>query len=137
VSFQTARLRALIQNNLLYIDALYNGLYSPTDWPQLAKKLRGMGDFLANPNSTEPFERRSVKRSQYQIRRQNEQNDNQNNNGNNGNSDNLNENKDPPRTDYNFQAIACADAADPGNITTKVVFDSLVNSSRTASPICE
>lgn len=125
---------------ILIIAVLYNGLYAPKDWPQLAEKLN---NFSANLDFTKPFERRSTIGPKYPIRRQNRQNNNRNDNGNNRSDENEdgnnggNFNNDPPRTNYNFQAVACADAADPGNITTKMVFDSLVDSSRTVSPICE
>ncbi|KAG8717826.1 hypothetical protein FRC08_006555 [Ceratobasidium sp. 394] len=109
---------------------LYGGLYTPTRWPDLAKELKGMSKFLDNPKSSRPPKKRSFMHPRTWDRHSNGQN-------NNGNStdDEGNENDDPPSTDYAFQAIACADAADPGNITTKVVFDSIVDSARTASPI--
>ncbi|KAG8684589.1 hypothetical protein FRC09_015290, partial [Ceratobasidium sp. 395] len=56
-------------------------------------------------------------------------------NGNGGNGNGGNANDDPPSDDYTFQAVACADSADAGNVTTKMVFDSLVDSARTASPV--
>ncbi|KAG9074081.1 hypothetical protein FRC06_010943 [Ceratobasidium sp. 370] len=108
-----------------------------------------MSNFLDNPRSSRPPKKRSFMRPRTRIRRNGGQNNNDNgeNGGNsrngNGNDNNRNGNgnggsadNDPPSTDYAFQAVACADAADPGNVTTKMVFDSIVDSARTASPIC-
>ncbi|KAG8721741.1 hypothetical protein FRC08_010622 [Ceratobasidium sp. 394] len=130
-------------------NVLYNGLYSPTSWPDLAKELKDMSNILDNPRSSRPRKKRFFMRPRTRIRRNNGQNNgnggnnrngNSNDNDRNGNDNNRNGNEgnannDPPSTDYAFQAVACADAADPGNITTKAVFDSLVDSARTASPI--
>ncbi|KAG8711023.1 hypothetical protein FRC09_020817 [Ceratobasidium sp. 395] len=56
-------------------------------------------------------------------------------NGKSGNRNGGNAIDDPPSRDYATYAITCADAADAGNVTTKLVFDSLVDSARTASPV--
>ncbi|KAG8793299.1 hypothetical protein FRC12_003174 [Ceratobasidium sp. 428] len=62
-------------------------------------------------------------------------NGNRGRNGDGGNGNGGNANDDPPSDDYTFQAVACADAADAGNVTTKMVFNSVVDSARTASPV--
>ncbi|KAG8736013.1 hypothetical protein FRC10_009886 [Ceratobasidium sp. 414] len=117
------------------------------DVRNLAKELKDMSNFLDNPRSSRPPKKRSFLRPRTRTRRNGQNNNgnggggsnNQNGNGNennrNGNGNGGNQNNDPPSTDYAFQAVACADAADPGNVTTKMVFDSLVDSARTASPI--
>ncbi|KAG8775489.1 hypothetical protein FRC12_001446 [Ceratobasidium sp. 428] len=50
------------------------------------------------------------------------------NGGNGGNGNGGNANDDPPSDDYTSQVVTRADAADAGNVTTKMVFDSLVDS---------
>lgn len=41
-----------------------------------------------------------------------------------------------PAPDYAFQGVTCADAVDPGNVTTKDVFDFLVKVTREVSQMC-
>ncbi|KAG8790144.1 hypothetical protein FRC12_012673 [Ceratobasidium sp. 428] len=110
-------------------DMLFQGMYTPTLWPELAKNLSDIAQFLTTNFSSSGNPRNSsTKRSTHVpllrreslsplTRRQNPTND----------SD--------PAPDYAFQAVTCADAVDPGNVTTRMVFDELVRVTRDVSPM--
>ncbi|KAG8780060.1 hypothetical protein FRC12_023502 [Ceratobasidium sp. 428] len=98
-------------------DTIYGGMYRPTSWPRLAQELRSMSNFLDNPAAGVPNKRRwtSEPPPHRVTRRQNAPDPND------------------PAPDYAFQAVACADSIDAGNVTTQTVFDSLVDTTRTTS----
>ncbi|KAG8720235.1 hypothetical protein FRC09_009872 [Ceratobasidium sp. 395] len=101
-------------------DTIYLGMYSPTDWPQLAQELRKMSNFLDNPAAGVPNKRWISEPPPHHLaRRQNAPDPND------------------PAPDYAFQAVVCADSIDAGNVTTQTVFDSLVDTTRTTSQMCE
>ncbi|KAG9107874.1 hypothetical protein FRC07_008567 [Ceratobasidium sp. 392] len=100
-------------------NTIYNGMYQPKQWPGLAQELRGMSDFLDNPAAGVPNKRWLPEPPPHRrARRQNAPDPND------------------PAPDYAFQAVACADSVDAGNVTTQTVFDSLVDTSRTTSQMC-
>ncbi|KAF8703119.1 MEROPS serine peptidase family S33, partial [Rhizoctonia solani] len=102
---------------------LYQGMYSPTGWPGLANQLAKCVDEFRNASllSNSTHKRSICVPLVDLVRRQNT---------NNGTSE------DERAVDYSFQGVTCADAADPGNVTTKDVFDFMVKVSREVSPIC-
>jgi hypothetical protein len=99
-------------------------MYGPSDWPSLAKQLVGIHEFLQNatstPSSTQA--KRSPDTRFIDILPR------QSTNNTSGNQQAI---------DYAFQGVTCADALDAGNTTTKDVFDFLVYTTRTVSPMCE
>ncbi|KAG8736012.1 hypothetical protein FRC10_009885 [Ceratobasidium sp. 414] len=110
-------------------NGLFGGMYSPKEWPHLASQILNISQFLMNdtgPNNNSPDTKRSPDLPMLRrhpifpvTRRQNPSN----------NSD--------PAPDYALQAVTCADAADPGNVTTKMVFDEMVKVTREVSPMFE
>ncbi|KAG9077888.1 hypothetical protein FRC06_008648, partial [Ceratobasidium sp. 370] len=50
-------------------NVLYNGLYAPTSWSDLAKELKDMSNFLDDPRSSRPPKKRSFMRPRTRIRR--------------------------------------------------------------------
>ncbi|QRV78194.1 Abhydrolase domain-containing protein [Ceratobasidium sp. AG-Ba] len=113
---------------------LYNGLYIPARWPNLARDLKNMSNYLDNPQTSRPPKKRSPARPRTRVHWGHANNESPRSEVSDDRS-NANQNNDPPRNDYTFQSITCADAADPANVTTKAVFDSLVDSARTVSPV--
>ncbi|KAH7344213.1 Alpha/Beta hydrolase protein [Rhizoctonia solani] len=100
--------------------AIFQGMYQPTQWPELAKKGAEIIQFLHNASSTNSTHaKRSLPAPLLDIRRRQT--------GTNGTTN------DDPAPDYSFQGVTCADAADPGNVTTKDVFDYLVKVTREVS----
>ncbi|KAG9106063.1 hypothetical protein FRC07_008976 [Ceratobasidium sp. 392] len=107
---------------------LFGYMYGPTNWPFLARNLLAISEFLANasntsPNSTKrvldfdmPSPRPFLRRHSLTARQ---------------NSSNSSD----PAPDYAFQAVTCADAVDPGNVTTQMVFEELVRATREVSPM--
>jgi hypothetical protein len=98
-------------------------MYQPTNWPKLAEDLaetRTFLDHVALLNSTGT--KRSLLPSllDFERRQTNDTSDD-----------------DDPAPDYTFQGVTCADAVDAGNVTTKDVFDFLVNVTRTVSQMCK
>ncbi|KAG9092623.1 hypothetical protein FRC06_011854 [Ceratobasidium sp. 370] len=104
--FGSAQIRELL---------LFEGLNTPNRWPKLAKDLMERWEVLHN-NSTPTSQplRKRLERPLTPIQianvqaRQNPQN------------------VSDVAEGYALQAITCADAVDPGNVTTKMVFDELV-----------
>ncbi|KAG8707348.1 hypothetical protein FRC09_001879 [Ceratobasidium sp. 395] len=83
-------------------DTLFQGMYTPTTWVDLAKSLQACWDFLnSNPGSQLEYC--------------------------------YNPGQPTTPNDYSFQAVTCADAADSVNVTTKMVFEELVNVTRDVS----
>ncbi|KAG9124182.1 hypothetical protein FRC07_012567, partial [Ceratobasidium sp. 392] len=100
---------------------LFQGMYSPMGWPKLAEDLKKKYDFLVSNKQT------STKRSTSPLspRRQYIPT---------GNVDVQTRQSAPanpdPAPDYSIQAITCADAVDPRNTTTQMVFDEMVRVTR-------
>ncbi|KAF8604272.1 alpha/beta-hydrolase [Ceratobasidium sp. AG-I] len=96
---------------------LYLGMYQPTGWPKLAENLAGWAGMLDNLTATASPTRRSFTESLRPVQKRQASN----------NTD--------PAPDYSFQGVTCGDAVDAGNVTTKDVFDFLVQVTRTVSPM--
>ncbi|KAG8702411.1 hypothetical protein FRC09_004743 [Ceratobasidium sp. 395] len=104
---------------------VFQGMYGPATWRQLAVDLKTRWDhlvtFMSNTSTKrsnqtpEPAQRSTSARNVDVQTRQTTPG-----------------NPDPP-PDYAFQAITCADAVDPGDVTTKMVFDELVRVTREVS----
>lgn len=95
-------------------------MYAPTRWPRLAQWLKQADDLLANASSPALHSEKSFGRpGDWTFRRQPA----------------LNETD--PAPDYSFQAITCADAVDAGDVTTQIVFESLVTVTREVSQMCK
>ncbi|KAG8698244.1 hypothetical protein FRC09_007334 [Ceratobasidium sp. 395] len=106
---------------------LFQGMYGPATWRQLAEDLRTRWDHLVTIMNNTPTRRYDpvfkltrriipARNVDVQVRQT------------------TPGNPDPP-PDYAFQAITCADAVDPGDVTTKMVFDELVRVAREVSPM--
>ncbi|KAG9092827.1 hypothetical protein FS749_015411 [Ceratobasidium sp. UAMH 11750] len=106
--FGSAQLRSL----------LFSGMYQPTGWPKLAETLKTYWDFLQGSSASKrslplpPIDH--LKRAGNVARQTPE-----------ANSD--------PAPVYSIQAITCADAMDPGNVTSQMVFDEMVRVTREVS----
>lgn len=105
---------------------IYKGMYTPIQWPQLAEKLAGYASFLTNASTSSNT---TVKRFSGVLppmhtldRREATTND----------TDAIIKNL---RSFYTFRGITCGDAIDAGGVTTKDVFDFIVNVTRTVSPM--
>ncbi|KAG9105175.1 hypothetical protein FRC07_009539 [Ceratobasidium sp. 392] len=92
-------------------DLLYQGMYTPTGWPQLAQDLYNKALIIHNQTATQSRAKRS---SILEL-------------------STLESRQSEAAPDYSFQAVTCADAIDAGNITTKDVFDFLVYVTRNVS----
>ncbi|KAG9122808.1 hypothetical protein FRC07_000644 [Ceratobasidium sp. 392] len=116
-------------------DMLFNGMYAPTQWPELAKNLSTIHDFIVtnmspsgNPGNSSTPDNSSRKRAiNLPVSRRSPlvpltRRQSPTNNSN-------------PAPDYAFQAVTCADAIDAGNVTTQMVFDELVRVTRDVSPM--
>ncbi|KAG8721739.1 hypothetical protein FRC08_010620 [Ceratobasidium sp. 394] len=117
----SAKLSSAAVRNLLF-----DGMYSPTEWPKLAAKLLNISEFLTNharsnsntPSTKRVFDLPMLRRPIFPLtRRQNPSN------------------TSDPAPDYAFQAVTCSDGVDPGNVTTKMVFDEMVKVTREVSPM--
>ncbi|KAH7341643.1 TAP-like protein-domain-containing protein [Rhizoctonia solani] len=100
---------------------IYQGMYSPARWPDLAEQLAKIHEFFADASHGSQT-KRSLPASLVDIL---PRQSNTNNNATN----------DDPAPDYAFQGVTCADAVDAGSTTTKDVFDFLVHVTRTVSPM--
>ncbi|KAH7329759.1 Alpha/Beta hydrolase protein [Rhizoctonia solani] len=92
---------------------IFQALYGPEAWSNLAEYLKGASDFLRDPTSVNSA---AIKR--WMPRSVNPMN----NNHKPRNEPNTTEST----TMYAYEAVACADAQDAGNTTTKDVFDFVV-----------
>ncbi|CAE6465220.1 unnamed protein product [Rhizoctonia solani] len=99
--------------------ALYQGMYTPTKWPQLAEQGAAFVNFFHNISLLPSSTKRSIPAPMFDIKRRQT--------ANNGTTTN------DPAPDYAFQGVTCADAVDAGNVTTKDVFDFLVKVTREVS----
>ncbi|KDN33735.1 hypothetical protein RSAG8_13166, partial [Rhizoctonia solani AG-8 WAC10335] len=103
--------------------AIFQGMYQPSKWPELANQLAEINQAFQNVSSTNSTHTKRSLRAPLPVldlgRRQS------NSNGTN----------DDPAPDYSFQGVTCADAVDAGNVTTKEVFDLLVTVTREVSPM--
>ncbi|CAE7193805.1 unnamed protein product [Rhizoctonia solani] len=97
---------------------VHDGMYHPSGWPQLAKDLVEVYKVVHNETRTSQTKRSLPEPLIGVSPRQT---------ANGTNSD--------PAPDYAFQGVTCADAVDPGDTTTKDVFDFLVEVTRTVSPM--
>ncbi|KAG8707836.1 hypothetical protein FRC11_007094 [Ceratobasidium sp. 423] len=104
--------------------ALYQGMYTPTKWPELAEQGATFVDFFRNISLLPSSTKRSVGAPIFDIGRRQT--------ANNGTTSNTTTTNDPA-PDYAFQGVTCADAVDAGNVTTKDVFDFLVKVTREVS----
>ncbi|KAG8707349.1 hypothetical protein FRC09_001880 [Ceratobasidium sp. 395] len=93
-------------------DGLYKGMYSPTEWPGLRKELQHCWTFL---NKLPSRKNRCFQDLYGSLEDQS-----------------TPTNRDPPNT-YSLQGITCADAVDRNDVTTEMVFESLVNVTRNVS----
>ena len=95
-------------------------MYQPTAWPQLAEKLAGWAELLDNLTATATASptRRSFTEFLRPVQKRQTANNTE------------------PAPNYAFQGVTCGDAIDSGNVTTKDVFDLLVQVTRTVSPMC-
>ncbi|GAB1525263.1 hypothetical protein RhiTH_008421 [Rhizoctonia solani] len=102
--------------------ALFRGMYTPRGWPALAEAAAAYAETFRNLSllSNSPQKRWLLEPLSDISRRQA---------SNNGTTNN------DPAPDYSFQGVTCADAADAGNVTTKDVFDFLVDVTREVSPM--
>ncbi|CAE6461451.1 unnamed protein product [Rhizoctonia solani] len=100
---------------------IYQGMYSPSRWPDLAKQLAQIHEFFADASHGSQTKRSLPASLVDVLPRQSTTTNNTTN--------------DDPAPDYAFQGVTCADALDAGNTTTKDVFDFLVHITRTVSPM--
>ncbi|KAG8766126.1 hypothetical protein FRC12_007074 [Ceratobasidium sp. 428] len=96
-------------------NALFKGMYRPKAWPALAKHLQNCWISLNGLGTALPIEACHRKWI----------------NGFSAQTD-LHDNKPPA---YGFQAVTCADAVDAGDVTTRDVFDMMVDATKNASPL--
>lgn len=102
-------------------------MYGPTSWPQLAKDIASWAKLIANASSTTSIgSTRALPEPLFEIESRQTGTSNETNNA---------VANDPP--DAAFEGVTCADAVDAGGVTTKVVFDSWVNVTRTVSQMCK
>ncbi|KAG9119040.1 hypothetical protein FRC07_006157 [Ceratobasidium sp. 392] len=94
---------------------LFQGMYAPAQWKDLAVALKGRWDTIVSAMG--PPAKRSASLSKLDwVDLRTRQNS-----------------EAPP--DYAIYAITCADAVDPSNVTTQMVFDYLVKVTREVSPM--
>ncbi|KAG9124179.1 hypothetical protein FRC07_012564 [Ceratobasidium sp. 392] len=101
---------------------LFQGMYAPSQWKDLAVALKGRYDIIVSAIGSPAkrstplsnFDRRHTLIGEFDLRTRQSS-------------------EAPP--DYAIQAITCADAVDPGDVTTQMVFDYLVKVTREVSPM--
>ncbi|KAG8720004.1 hypothetical protein FRC09_010255 [Ceratobasidium sp. 395] len=100
---------------------IYQAMYGPNRWPALATKLQAIRASLKQVMSGSS--RRSFELPPWQeiTKRQ-------------ANASNPDE-SDLPSSTYAIHAITCTDAVDPGDTTTRMVFDEIVRVTREVSPM--
>lgn len=127
---------------------IYQGMYTPTNWPALAQSLAEVAAFLDHTSSTNnstfnstddnnvttTVERRSLRSPIFDFPILPRDTSTNNNTSNSTNTNTTT--TDDPAPDYAFQGVTCGDAIDAGDVTTKNVFDYLVNVTRTVSQMC-
>lgn len=101
---------------------MWASLYHPREWPALAEKLGGA--YLALSNSTNSTETLKPRAPSRQIPRT-------------PFTRHVNTNSSDPATDYAYHAIACSDAVDAGNSTTKQGFETVVDLTENYTRMCE
>ncbi|KAG9122809.1 hypothetical protein FRC07_000645 [Ceratobasidium sp. 392] len=100
---------------------MHQGMYTPTRWPSLATQLHDVrADLVKVMNN--PQKRSFDLRSLPEITKR------QTNDSNPDKSD-------PPSGNVITRSITCADAVDPGNTTTRMVFDWTIKVAREVSPV--
>ncbi|CAE6456002.1 unnamed protein product [Rhizoctonia solani] len=100
---------------------IFQGMYSPTEWPGLAKELAEVNQLLQNVSVTNSTQtKRALRAPLFNFGRR---------------QSTSNGTNDDPAPDYSFQGVTCADAVDAGDVTTKEVFDFLVAVTREVSPM--
>ncbi|QRW20654.1 Abhydrolase domain-containing protein [Rhizoctonia solani] len=100
---------------------LFDSMYAPKYWQYTAQELAYYHDILSD---TKSFANAShVRRTPITLRRGN----------NNTSAGAITASDIAPN--YSFQGVTCADAIDANNVTTKDVFDMLVNTTRNVSPM--
>ncbi|KAG8717828.1 hypothetical protein FRC08_006557 [Ceratobasidium sp. 394] len=92
-------------------------MYSPTRWPTLATRLNTIRGQLLNATSTPTKRSFDLSFRQKNTKRQ------------------VTPDAPEPPFNYDIHAITCADAVDPGNTTTQMVFDEIVRATREVSPM--
>ncbi|KAG9118282.1 hypothetical protein FRC07_007277 [Ceratobasidium sp. 392] len=107
---------------------LLSYMYIPKYWSTLAQKLLGISEFLASASNTSPNNTRRIlefdmpsprpflRRHPLAARQ-------------------SSSNSSDPAPSYALQAVTCADAIDPGNVTTQILFEELVRVTRKVSPM--